>query len=267
MPVTFPDKSRNIINIYKGNSNSHWTLILPAMGIRASYYHNLANKMSVYYDSNFVTIDLRGYGNSSIRASRKENFGFVRWLEDLNFIIDFLLKESQKDKINLLGHSIGGQLGTMYYSLHPDKIQRLILVGSSLPYFRIWKWPGKLKLLIAGYIGPFVSRIIGYFPGEIIGFAGRESMGCISDWANIVRTGKFNLGDCSFDFENAMSKVVPNITAISFPEDNLAPPYTVKYLIQKFNNSAKIEEKIINGFDHFNWTKRADDFIARSELF
>jgi predicted alpha/beta hydrolase len=267
LPIVLPDLTTNELHIYHGNQDVPWTIILPAMGIRASYYHQIAKKLSEHIRQTIVTIDYRGFGYSSVRASRKTDFGFKTWLDDLDFITEIVLKKSGQTGINILGHSIGGQLGALYYSRFPQKVERLFLVGSSLPYYKIWNWPGKLKLWLGGYLAPFFSNIVGYFPGEIIGFAGKEAKSCIADWSHVVRTGKYLLSNDLFDYEQAMKTIYPKITAISFPDDNLAPPYTIPYLLDKFNSSPDIESRIVDGFDHFNWVKLADKFIEKTQIF
>lgn len=46
------------------------------------------------------------------------------------FLVEFL-KHKKLDQVNLLGNSLGGHVGLVFSSQHPEKIKRLILTGSS----------------------------------------------------------------------------------------------------------------------------------------
>jgi len=266
VPIVFQDGVKTKITYFRTSRNEIPTIILPAMGIRGSYYYRLGNEIQ---KKGFpvIIMDYRGYGLSSVRASREIDFGFREWLSDLHFAIKIFRNRFSIDKINLLGHSIGGQLACLFAARHPEIIGKVVLVGSGLPYYKTWKGWGKLKLWIGGNLSKFISNAVGYFPGELTGFAGRESRSCMQDWSKIVKTGKYKIKNDSFNYELAMSSVLITIQAISFPEDNLAPPYTTNLLLDKFQASIDKNHKVIEGFDHFNWTKNPLDFLNKSNIF
>src|SRR5688572_7939009 len=47
-----------------------------------------------------------------------------------NFVHDFVLFKGYKDVI-LIGNSLGGHVGLVYITRHPDKVKALVLTGSS----------------------------------------------------------------------------------------------------------------------------------------
>lgn len=76
---------------------------------------------------NWVAIDLPGHGHSFHRDSGSY-YHFIDWISDVIEVID-ALNLSQPPII--VGHSLGGMLGTVLAGLYPDKISKLILIDSA----------------------------------------------------------------------------------------------------------------------------------------
>ena len=69
-----------------------------------------------------------------------------------------------------MGHSLGGQLSSLYSSRFPGKLAGLIHIASCMVYHQGWEGMGQFRIRMAVNIFPFISQIIGYFPGDNIGF-------------------------------------------------------------------------------------------------
>ena len=88
--IQFADKTTNEINIFQASVDTHTVIILfPALGVRASYYKGFAEALSKS-GVHVCTTDWRGQGKSSVRASRKVNYGYKELLEDMGEVIDFV---------------------------------------------------------------------------------------------------------------------------------------------------------------------------------
>jgi pimeloyl-ACP methyl ester carboxylesterase len=95
-----------------------------------------------------VAVDWRGFGLSD--ASGSDSYWFADYLADLDFLIDTL---SPTQPIDLLGHSMGGNVVMLYAGLRPERIRRLINVeGFGMPAMepqdapeRYEKWLDELK--------------------------------------------------------------------------------------------------------------------------
>lgn len=70
-----------------------------------------------------IVYDRRGEGRSVDSAA---TFTFDEVFTDLNAILNSL----KLHKVNLLGHSFGGIVASLYSEKHPEKIQRLFLIGA-----------------------------------------------------------------------------------------------------------------------------------------
>lgn len=109
-----------------------------------------------------------------------------------------------------------------------------------------------------------LSRLLGYFPGRVIGFGGREARTVMKDWTHNLKTGSYKLTNSIFDYDSALKESTPNILCISFENDKLiAPKQAVSNLLNKFSDAA-IKEHLhftadqigIPGLNHFNWAKQ-----------
>lgn len=86
--IEFNDGTSMEANVFSAdNKDAPVCICLPAMGVRAEYYKVLAMNLA-NQGVGVVTCDLRGHGQSSIRADRQTNFGYAEILNiDLPTII------------------------------------------------------------------------------------------------------------------------------------------------------------------------------------
>lgn len=104
-------------------------------------------------DHYVIAPDWRGYGKTA--AAGADNFWFPDYLADLDFLLDHYAPGSQ---VNLVGHSMGGNVVMLYGGVRPERIRRLInLEGFGLPATtadqapaRYAQWMDELKDLHRG---------------------------------------------------------------------------------------------------------------------
>ena len=102
------DGTRATMRIFPADhANVPVVVCLPAMGVRCTYYNNFAQILS-RAGFNVVTSDLRGIGSSSIRASRRCDFGYEEIISvDLPALIGAVQQRFPSSERLLLGHSLG----------------------------------------------------------------------------------------------------------------------------------------------------------------
>ena len=136
------DGCRSAVTRYCGDRDGPAFIILPAMGVPADYYAPLADAVA-QLGIGAVTADLRGHGYSSLRASRKVDFGYHDMIaHDLPAVVAATRKHFPDNPIYLLGHSLGGQLGVFYASRFPGHVAGIVLVASCSVYFKGWRYHG-----------------------------------------------------------------------------------------------------------------------------
>jgi pimeloyl-ACP methyl ester carboxylesterase len=120
------------------------------MDVAASYQF-VVDALS--HDHYVIAPDWRGYGQTS--SGGADNFWFPDYLADLDFLLDHYAPGTP---VNLVGHSMGGNVVMHYAGVRPERIRRLVnLEGFGLPAnqaneapARLAKWMDELKKLHQG---------------------------------------------------------------------------------------------------------------------
>ncbi|MFK7771709.1 MAG: alpha/beta fold hydrolase [Saprospiraceae bacterium] len=251
----------------KSNDSNEVIIIFPAMGVRGSYYEILGKEISEEgFDA--ITTDLRGIGNSSLRPSKKNDFGYHEMLElDYKNILEKVKTIFPNKKVIALGHSLGGQLASLFSAKNSNSFDGLILIACCSVYYKGWG-SKQLPTLFMTQFFYFVSVLLGYFPGKKMGFGGTEAKTVMRDWSSQSRTGKYIFKNNDFNFEEALEKVTIPILAISFQADTFAPQKAVEHLMGKFGERANKEYVYLKNndlrnenFSHFNWVKKPKEIV------
>ncbi len=87
--------------------------------------------------------DWRGFGRTEVPQA--DTYWFPDYLADLDALLDALLPAERFPQIDLLGHSMGGNVVMSYAGLRPGRIRRLVnLEGFGLPETRPHQAPKRL---------------------------------------------------------------------------------------------------------------------------
>ena len=106
------------------------------MDVAASYQFVVDALSHEHY---VIAPDWRGYGQTS--SGGVDNFWFPDYLADLDFLLDHYAPNSQ---VNLVGHSMGGNVAMLYAGVRPERIRRLVnLEGFGLPATTPDEAPGR----------------------------------------------------------------------------------------------------------------------------
>ncbi len=268
-----PDGSSNAFELFEPRAaQKAVVMVFPAMGVKASYYAELGRQLA---KAGYIAAlcELRGHGRSSLRPSRKVNFGYSEMLHyDYKSAFDKMKEMFPDQPIYFLGHSLGGQLGSLFAAEHPDALAGLILVASCSVYYKGWQGMGRFRVWIGTQFAAVVAQLLGYFPGKRIGFGGLEAAGVMADWSRQARTGKYLIGKERLSYEAKLGKVALPVLAITFEADKLCPEIPARNLYQKFNAQADIthfhllpDDPRNDGFHHFNWAKKPANIIGMLE--
>jgi pimeloyl-ACP methyl ester carboxylesterase len=120
------------------------------MDVAASYQF-VVDALS--HDHYVIAPDWRGYGQTP--SGGADNYWLPDYLADLDFLLDHYAPGAQ---VNLVGHSMGGNVVMQYAGVRPERIRRLVnLEGFGMPATspdeapaRFGKWIDELKQLHRG---------------------------------------------------------------------------------------------------------------------
>ena len=114
---------------WKGSAARRMFLLHGWMDVSASFQF-LVDALSGDWD--VYAPDWRGYGLTSWSGS--DNYWFPDYMGDLDVLLDRLQPDSP---VNLVGHSLGGNVGGLYAGVRPERIARFInLEGFGMPITR-----------------------------------------------------------------------------------------------------------------------------------
>ncbi|OOG58388.1 alpha/beta fold hydrolase [Rhodanobacter sp. C03] len=240
---------------------------LPAMGIPARHYLPLAEALAAHGVA-VVVHEWRGIGSSNRRAGHRDDWGYRELLaHDLPAALAVVRTRWPQAACWLGGHSLGGQLGSLYASLHPSEHAGLVLVASGSPYWRRFRFGGLIGM--AYVLAPWLAALVGYLPGRRIGFAGNEARGVIADWARSGRTGRYAAAGMAQDFEQALAALSLPTLALRLHDDWLGPQASLDWLFDKMPRASRRVEVITSHdlddrpADHFGWMKTPQPIAAR----
>lgn len=266
--IEYRDKTTNQVAVFETKAKDKATFIcLPALGVKAKYYRSFAENLCAK-GFNVVTVDWRGNGLSSERASRKTDFGYEDLVQDTREVLAYINSWFPASKIFIIGHSLGGQIGTLLSSRYPALVNGLIMIAACSVHYKGWDGFARFQVYMVGRLFYPLSCLVGYFPGHRIGFGGNEARTLMKDWSYNAITGIYKLSHSDFDYEKAMHQLRKPILAISIKNDTLASKRAVENLYQKVNaydttvhlHVSELESDI-KKLNHFNWAKDSDYFI------
>lgn len=267
LPVSLVDGSRfELLCVQPGGGWRQLLYWVPAMGMPARHYLPLAEALAAHGVA-MVVHEWRGIGSSNRRASRACNWGYRELLQqDLPAGMAMVHERWPQAACWLGGHSLGGQLGSLYASLHPGELAGLVLVASGAPYWRRFRhgW-----LIGAAYaLAPVLAGLLGHLPGRRIGFGGNEARGVIDDWARTGRSGRYAAAGMAPDFEQQLASLQLPSLALRLRDDWLGPPASLDWLLGKLGAGERSVDVItpqdLGGpADHFGWMKTPAPIATR----
>jgi predicted alpha/beta hydrolase len=238
-------------------------LWLPALGVAARHYLPFAEALSARGVAVFVH-EWRGHGSSTQRAGRHCDWGYRALLEiDLPAALDAQRARSPGLPRIVGGHSLGAQLAACLLALRPDAAQRLWLVASGSPYWRVFPRPRGWLLPLAYRFLPWAADRRGALPGRTLGFGGSEARGVMHDWARSGLAGRYAARGLGTDLETALAGVTAPLDAVLFADDWFAPRSSLDFLAAKLRPAqlrcTTLDDAALGArADHFGWMKRPD---------
>lgn len=244
-------------------------LIMPAMGVGARYYEPLAVELAGRGYA-VARAELRGHGASPLRPGRGLDFGYRELSEHaLPALVSALAERWPSLPRVILGHSLGGQLASLYASLPIASIEGLMLVASGSVDHRGWPREQQRRVLFGSQLYAMIARTLGFFPGDLLGFAGREAKSQMLDWAHNARTGRWQLRGSVRDWEAALAEVELPVLAVSLDGDDYAPHGAVDRQVAKLAR-ASVERLRLTHADtpaellhHFRWARTPAPLVER----
>jgi predicted alpha/beta hydrolase len=234
-------------------------LWLPALGVAARHYLPFAQALAARGTA-VALHEWRGVGSSDRRAGRVSNWGYREILtQDIPASLAALRAAVPGARIWFGGHSLGGQLASLFAGMHPNEHAGLLLVASGAPYWRRFPRSWLIGAFIAA--APLIAALCGHFPGRRLHFGGSEARGVMADWARSGRTGRYAVAGMDVDLEALLATLSQPVLAVRLRDDWLGPLSSLDWLLGKMSHAARevvlitSDDLVGAPADHFAWMK------------
>jgi len=259
-------------NLYEPKlPNARTVIISGATGVLQGYYAGYAQYLC---DAGFLvlTYDYRGIGASSNKPDDAPEPRMQDWGEqDLPAAIKWCRENCPNNQLLGVGHSIGGQMIGLAHNR--DELSAQLNVASQYAHWSHWRQqPERFNSwLFFHLILPSITKIMGYFPGKILG---SESLpvGVALDWARWGRQGNYNALSKAAPISKGFADYAGKLRFYGFTDDKkFAPPETVEKmpdLYQGANSDVIIKHPLdydMSSIGHFGFFKSSMNKTAWQE--
>jgi predicted alpha/beta hydrolase len=232
-------------------------ILVPAMGTTASFYQPFADELA----NRGVCVllpELPGTGQSRPRPSWKVDYGYRDLVEIyLPGMVREAKEAGQGAPVVLIGHSLGAHAGTLAVATGSIDVDALVTIAGGNIHYRNWDGIGAARVLLAGALFSFSTRVFGYMPGQYFGFGGPQARTLIREWAKIIRTGRFShIAD-----DSGFSGQAPTLS-IGFEGDTFAPEKSIKSLASVLDGEVEILAISGKGNPHSSWARNPETTIS-----
>lgn len=263
LPVQAADGHRFSLRLFPVAGARAVFILCPAMGVAASYYDKFAAALNAHGVQVAIT-DLRGQGSSSWRASRAQDWGYARMVEqDFPVLTQAVQAEWPGLPLYFFGHSQGGHLALLYLAHRPAGVSGLLTIACGSTYYKGWPFPQSLKILMQTQAVRLPAALLGYFPGARMGFGGLQARTEMTDWANTAVNGRYDLIDAGLDYEQALAQVGTPACMFSLRGDEFAPAGAAAFLAGKLPGARHVhlQDLPAGAGDHFRWSRQPEAII------
>ncbi|MBP6087984.1 MAG: alpha/beta fold hydrolase [Polaromonas sp.] len=222
-------------------------VFLHGMGGYAGYWHHQLNHF--YEGSRVIAPDLRGHGLSDAPIS---TYSRDELLGDIEAVLALLDVPSQ---FILVTHSFGGALGTMYAYKHPERVEKLVIIGSAVRFDQLenagrfllrapsWLLSFMFKILPVGKRYPPGHVIHAQYKNAVITYDGTAYLKALTCPSLVILGDKDNL--FSTKAYQAIAKLIPNAQEVTLPQSAhqvmVERPEAVNRALDRFLGPVQIE--------------------------
>ncbi|MBM4345419.1 MAG: alpha/beta fold hydrolase [Deltaproteobacteria bacterium] len=270
LPVTAADGITHEVLLCAAPSPGPVALLVPAMGVPAKYYEPFLRALAGLGVC-CAAMELRGTGSSTIRASRRANFGYDELVrQDIPAAQAAVAARFGTARIHAIGHSLGGQLLALALARDPAAFASLVLVASGSVDHRGFPFPKRYSVLAQSQLANAIAQTLGWFPGHRLGFGGLQPRRLVRDWSRQIRTGVYAPVGPTFDYEAALRQVAVPVLGLGLLGDTLTTGKATDLLCSKLAGCAIEREQFDAGLDvshgdavHFRWARQPERVAQR----
>jgi len=235
-------------------------LLMPALGVPARFYDPLAASLQAAGVAVLV-MEQRGHGDSRPQASRQADFGYREALtHDIPAMIAFLRRQDATRPVHLMGHSLGGHYAVMTAGRLPGDIAGVIISACGSAWIGGFSGRTRRQLLLLTWLIPPLTALLGYYPGDKVGFGGREARRLMRDWLHLARRDRYVATGLDEDLEAGIPRYEGPVLALRMTDDDFAPEAAMEAVLRRLRR-ARVTRRVLDAAtlgdraDHFRWVR------------
>lgn len=242
-------------------------VLMAALGVAARFYQPLAQALCEA-GCHVALVEQRGHGGSALRPSRQQDFGFREAIEeDIPVVLAALQQWAPTLPVVLMGHSLGGHYAAITAGRLPQQVAGVVVCACASPWLGAFRgrihW--QIRLLCA--LIPLCNRLLGYYPGDRLGFGGREARTLMADWRDLALTNRYRARGSAEDYDQGIAGYSGPLLSIRLADDVFGPEAGMAAVTDKFARAA-VSKVVIDASelgdraDHFRWARSPAAIVA-----
>ena len=187
--------------------------------------------------------------------------------EDIPALLAWLDQHQPGQPVVLMGHSLGGHYASMTAGRSPERIAGVILSACGTACFEAFEGKVRHQLRVLIMMIPLLTRAFGYYPGEKVGFGGREARRLMHDWLQLARHNRYAADGLDEDLEAGIRRFNKPLLLLRMADDDFAPKAAMDAIRARYS-SAEVSERVLDATalgdraDHLRWV-RTPQAVAR----
>ncbi len=240
-------------------------MILPALGVRGSFYRKLADGLAEQGIATIV-LEQRGNGESLYRPGDGSGFDLNAYLEDDVACVTQWAKSRFSDApLYIGGHSLGGHVASLAVASRQKTYSGVVHLACGFPYHGDFPNPASMFVKFLIIFLPALTKVLGYFPGQWFGFGGREYRGLMLDWRLWARSGNYNIAGFE-GVERSLSSYPGRVISVAFEEDTMATTKAIDRSCAVYKRARLTRVKLGaeeqgEYLGHVNWGKKPSGVV------
>ena len=217
-------------------------IINAATSVRCNYYARFAQFL---FEQGFdvIAYDYRGIGLSRPRSLRHFEASWIEWGRlDFEAMLQYARRAFPGQAIDVVAHSIGGFL--IGFAPSNRSIRRIVTMGAQHAYWRDYAPQARYKMLAKWHVFmPALTALLGYFPGQWLGWLEDTPRGVVLDWSRAGerftgarRHGRARHGDAAAVLQHFSTVTAPTL-AISVTDDEFGTVAAIERALAYFPHS------------------------------
>ena len=234
-----------IANVFEAKESRTILLISSATGVKQSYYKRFSEYVAAT-GITVITFDYSGIGHSLTGSIKENNNQASDWGKvDLEAMLQYVKEHYPGSKINIMGHSIGGQLiGLSKSAVDANKI---ILVAAQTGYWKFWTGFRRYRMWANwNVVFPALVYTFGYMPSKKL--TGMENLPkqVARQWCKWCMDPNYLFGSIP-EADLYFNRITAPLTSISIDDDTFAPIQNVDWLTEQYSGAAVKRIHLIPG--------------------